>query len=205
MVISIVNQKGGVGKTTLTVNLAHCRAMLGERVLVADADPQGSILQWQSITDANPFDVIHLPGKLTPRRLLALDREYDRVFVDTPPALGQRTLTVLRGTALAIVPIGPSPLDIWSSRETINMIAAVRAKEKGLDARVVIYRKIPRTRIAGEAREALEAYAIPVCEAEISQRIAFVASMLAGSSVLAHAPRSPAADELQALCHELLS
>ena len=204
MIVSVVNQKGGVGKTTLAVNLAHCRSLMNERVLVADIDPQGSILQWQSITDSSPFDVVHLTGKITRKRLLAQHSGYDLVVIDTPPALGRETSTVLGCSDLAVVPIGPSPLDIWSSRETVGLIEKVQRQGHLLDARVVIYRKIIRTRIGGEAREALEAYNIPVCGAEISQRIAYVESMLAGMTVLAYAPRSPAAEEIRALCKELL-
>jgi len=203
MILCVVNQKGGVGKTTLAVNLASCCANEGFRLRVIDADPQGSLLQWQSIAGSPEFDVLHLPSNTLHRQVRSLSKGYDHMVIDCPPALGDITLSILRIADLAVIPVGPSPLDIWSSRETVEQVKAAMKKNRRLKAVLLVSRKISRTRIAREARGAMADYGLPVLNTEISQRIAFVEAMLAGRSVVSFAPGSMAADEIHALYREL--
>lgn len=203
MIISLVNQKGGVGKTTVVVNLAGCRHAMGETVLVVDADPQGSLLQWRSIAGKNTFDVLHRPSNALNRDLQPRLRKYDQVLIDCPPGMSAITRSALALSDLAVIPVGPSPLDIWSSRETIDLITETARHNLRLSGLFLICRKIVRTRVAREAREALEAYGFRVLKAEISQRIAFVESMIAGMTVFQYAPRSEAAAEINVLCREI--
>ncbi len=105
---------------------------------------------------------------------------------------------------LAIVPIGPSPLDIWSSKETIALIGNSMKRNHDLECKLLVCRKIQRTRIGSEAREVIEFYKLPVFETEICQRIAYVQAMLAGVSVVQYAPNSEAALEIKNLCSEII-
>lgn len=203
MILAVVNQKGGVGKTSLVVNLAGLRSQDGRRVMVVDTDPQGSLLQWHAVSGGEGFDVVHLPTSSLGKPLGRFAQRYDEVLVDTPPALGDITRSVLASCRLALVPVGPSPLDIWSSRETVDMIRAAAARNKRLAGRLLVSRKIARTRLGREARSALETYGLPICDVEVSQRIAYVEAMVAGQSVCAHSPRSEAAAEIEALCREI--
>jgi chromosome partitioning protein len=203
MIVSLVNQKGGVGKTTMTVNIAGCRHAMGEQVLVVDADPQGSLLQWRSIAGETHFDVQHWPIERLGRKLRPQIRKYDHIMIDSPPGMSAVTRSALSISDMAIIPVGPSPLDIWSSRETIALIAKAARRNRKLSGRMLICRKIVRTRVAREVREALESHGFKVFNAEISQRIAFVESMIAGLTVLQYASRSEAAQEIRNLCQEI--
>jgi len=203
MNLCLVNQKGGVGKTTLAVNLASCCARAGNRVRVIDADPQGSLLQWQSISGTEAFDVLHVPSRTLHRQMKSLAKGYHHIVIDCPPALGDITTSILKAAELAVIPVGPSPLDVWSSRETVDLVAETMKKNRRLRACMLVSRKIARTRIAREARGALAEYGLPVCSVEISQRIAYVEALLSGQSVLTYAGRSPAAEEIRMLCREL--
>ena len=204
MIISLVNQKGGVGKTTIAVNLASCLSQAGHRVLLVDADPQGSVLQWQSIADEHRFDVSHRPSASLLSDKKAMTRGHDHVIIDAPPAIGEITRAVLAVSALAIIPIGPSPLDIWSSKETLALFPEARKHNRRLQTRLLICRKIVGTRVGKEAREALETYDMALFQSEISQRVAFVEAMISGRSVLDHAPKSEAAAEMRRLCQEIV-
>jgi chromosome partitioning protein len=204
MIICLVNQKGGVGKTTIAVNLASCLSERGFQTLLVDADPQGSVLQWQSISRDQPFEVTHRPSASLLGDKKGMARGRDHVVIDAPPAIGEITRAVLSVSDLAIVPIGPSPLDIWSSKETISLFPEARKRNRRLTPKLLICRKIVGTRVGKEAREALETYGITLFASEISQRVAFVEAMISGRSVLNFAPHSEAAEEIRRLCEEII-
>jgi chromosome partitioning protein len=204
MIVSLINQKGGVGKTTAAVNLASGLAEAGNRILVVDADPQGSVVQWQSIADEAEFEVLHLPSPQLSKELKTVSRRYDHIVVDSPPAIEDITRAAIEVSNLAIIPIAPSPLDIWSSKETIALVNTLGKKYRKLNAKILIYRKIPGTRLGKEARDAMQSYNLDILATEISQRIVFVEAMIAGLSVLKYAPKSIAANEIRSLCVEIV-
>jgi len=204
MIISLVNQKGGVGKTTIAINLASCLSEGGHRILLVDADPQGSVLQWHSISSDHSFQVEHRPSASAFSNRKALAKESAHVIIDAPPAIGEITRAAVAVSDLAIVPVAPSPLDIWSSKETISLFPEARKRNRHLKAKLLICRKIVGTRIGREAREALETYGMDLFESEISQRVAFVEAMISGRSVLEYAPNSEAAKEIRHLREEIL-
>jgi len=130
-------------------------------------------------------------------------RQFDHIVVDAPPALTQITQAIAAASDLAIIPLAPSSLDIFSSRETIQLVKDTRRNHRGLVAKLLVYRKIPGTRLAAEARDAINAYGLEVFDTEISQRIAYVEAIISGVSVLKYAPHSVAAEEIRSLCNEI--
>lgn len=203
MIISIVNQKGGVGKTTLALNLAGALVHAGKTVTLIDTDPQGSLVQWQTVSDAAAFDISHHIRPIRPKKVKLLEKENDYIIIDSPPALEKITLNNLVLSDLTIVPVSPSPLDIWSASETIDQIRKSMKKNKQLSAQLLVYRKIPGTRIGKEAKSALNGYGLPVFNTEITQKIAAVEAMIYGQTVLDYAPRSKSAYEFKQLAEEV--
>jgi chromosome partitioning protein len=203
MVISLINQKGGVGKTTTAINLAGCLSFEGHKTLLLDADPQGSVTQWQATSENQEFNVLPCPLPDLHHKIKKHRRQFDHIVVDSPPALTQITQTIAAASDLAIIPLAPTSLDIFSSRETIQLVKDIRRNHRGLVAKLLVYRKIPGTRLAMEARDAISAYGLGVFETEISQRIAYVEAIISGVSVLTYAPHSVAAEEIRSLCNEI--
>jgi chromosome partitioning protein len=204
MVISLINQKGGVGKTTTAINLASALSSKKLNVLMVDADPQGSVLQWQSAGANHDFAVMQLTMPDLSAQIRNHRQSFDHVVIDSPPALSHISREIAAASDLAIIPIAPSSLDIWSSRETIQLVRGVGRKHQGLTARLLVYRKIPGTRLGAEAREALNSYGLDTFKTEISQRIAYVEAIVSGVSVLKYSPNSVAAREIRNLCDEIL-
>ena len=204
MVISLINLKGGVGKTTVAINLAAGIARKTPRLLMIDADPQGSALQWQAVENNLAFQIIHHPQPLKEEHLAYLQQNYDHVVIDSPPANGVLTDSILAVSDLAIVPINPSPLDIWASRAILKRIEMAQAQNHALQTRLLVCRKIPGTVVGRGARDALDVFEMAIFQTELCQRIAYVEAMIAGVSVLQYAPVSKAAAEIQDLCLEVI-
>jgi chromosome partitioning protein len=200
----LINQKSGVGKTTTAINIASALSLRNHKVLMVDADPQGSVLQWQSTGANREFDVIQLSMPELSTKIINHRATFDHVVIDSPPALSHISQAIAASSDLAIIPIAPSSLDIWSSSETIQLVTDVGRKNRGLAARLLVYRKIPGTRLAAEARDALNSYGLEIFKTEISQRIAYVEAIVSGVSVLKYSPNSVAAREIRNLCDEIL-
>jgi chromosome partitioning protein len=205
MKISIQNQKGGVGKTTLAIHISHALALKGARVLLVDADPQGSARDWAAArSDKPPFSVIGLDRPTIHRDLPALAKDYDHVVIDGPPRVSDLARSAIIAADLVVVPIQPSPYDVWAANEVIKLIAEASVFKENLKSVFVINRRIVNTAIGRDVGEALAEYPIPVLKTVISQRVGFAESAAAGGTVLDTDPSGTAAKEIMALTDEIL-
>ncbi|MBW2369077.1 MAG: AAA family ATPase [Deltaproteobacteria bacterium] len=203
MIISFVNQKGGVGKTTAAINLAASLKRKNYNVAFVDADPQGSATTWHSIENNNIFEIMHYPEPVSKSDIGALSQDYDYLVIDAPPGIGDIAKSVLSVSDLSIIPLSPSSLDIWSCKGTLEMIDEAQQENPDLDVKLLINRKIPGTRVGREAREALAIFNKEILDTEICQRVAYIDAMASGVSVMQYAPSSKAALEIENLCDEL--
>ena len=203
MIISFVNQKGGVGKTTTAINLAASLARQNHSIVFVDADPQGSAVKWHAAESNQAFEILHSPGSLSLADIETLNASYDYVVIDAPPAIGDITRSILLASNTAIVPVSPSALDIWSCKGILDMIAQVQQQNSDLEVKFLINRKIPGTRVGREVRRALEEFDTGILDSELCQRVAYIDAMKYGVSVMQYAPGSKAADEIEQLCEEL--
>ena len=205
MIISFINQKGGVGKTTTAINFAAGLKRKNYNPVLIDADPQGSAMQWHAVEGNKAFEVLHYPQVMKDYDIEALEQNYDFVVIDAPPANTQITRSILGFSHLAIIPVSPSSLDVWACSGTMELIKEVQAENPDLDIKILINRKINGTNIGREARSTLEIFDTQIMDTELCQRVAYMDAMTAGVSVVQYAPGSKAAEEIVRLCDELIA
>lgn len=207
MIVAFLNQKGGVGKTTVALNLAALWARQGRRVTVLDADPQASALDWaQARSHAGlprAFGVIGLPRDTLHHEVPDLARGADHVIIDGPPRVAPLLRSALLAADLVIVPVQPSPLDGWASAEMLRLLDEARVYRPTLRARFLLNRCAARTVIARETRQALAAQDTGALRRTVGQRVLFAQAMAGGQVAAELEPDGPAAAEIAAVGAEI--
>lgn len=207
MILALLNQKGGVGKTTLALAIAGEWAMQGRRVILIDADPQGSALDWSEMRarEGLPrlFSVIGLARDTLHREAPALARDADLVVIDGPPRVAGLMRSALLATDMVLIPVQPSPFDGWASAEMLALISEARIYRPELVARFVLNRCGARTVLARDTAATLADHDPPALASRIGQRIAFAAAAQSGRIVRELDHESAAAREISALTAEV--
>jgi chromosome partitioning protein len=207
MIIGVINQKGGVGKTTVSVNLAAALSQTRRRVLLVDADPQGSALAWSSLREAEPlFPVIGMAKPTLHRELPALARDYDIVVIDGAPRVNELSRAAILASDLVVIPLQPSPYDVWASADTVRLVREAQQFRAGIRAAFLINRRVANTVIGRDAAGALAEFEdIPVLDVALGQRVIFAETAAKGQAVVEVAPTSEAAHELARLAELIIA
>lgn len=202
MIFGVLNQKGGVGKTTIAVNVATLLGLQGRRVLLVDADPQGSSLAWSSARESDPlFPVVGMAKPTLHRDLPELAKDYEAVVIDGAPRVNELARAAILASDMILIPVQPSPYDVWAAAETVQLIKEAQMFKESLKAAFVINRKIVNTAIGRDVSQALSQYDVPVLSGQICQRILWAESANQGLGVSEADPTSEAARELAAMLH----
>lgn len=208
VIVALTGQKGGVGKSTLAICVAA--ELMGRRrkVLLVDADPQGTIRTWGEVAaeaeQVTPTIVAMGSTMHRPEQLPTVRQGYDDVIIDCPPRHGDIQRSALMVADVALLPCGPSSADAWALAASIDLVNEARALRPELEVRIVITRKQGRTALGRSARDELAKSGIELMKSELGYRVAFAESLGAGQGVTAYAPRDAASDETRSLVNELL-
>jgi chromosome partitioning protein len=204
LVISFLNQKGGVGKSTLSINVAACLGILKQKVLLIDADKQGTASTWASLRGESGFEAVSMSRENMARDAMRLAAGYDFTIIDGPPQAETISRSCIVASDLVVVPIEPGGASRWSSELTIRQLQEAQELKPSLKCGFVISRKIGGTILGRETRALAADGGIAIFETEIEQRIAYAEALTMGKTIFEWADGSAAAREIQSLTHELL-
>lgn len=204
-IIAIVGNKGGAGKTTLSVNLAAGISQQSS-IAVIDADPQGSSLQWRAIAGDNVHFPVYAPTFSLKQQAESYAKKNDFVLIDCPPSVkAPQTISVLEFSDVAIIPVQPSPIDLWATVHIEKAISEARETNPELKALLVINQLESRTTLSKLVREVLSEIDLPVADTAIRRRAIYRNSALEGKSVFNVGKRgADAVDELNSLIQEVV-
>ena len=203
-IISVLNPKGGSGKTTISTNLARSLHDRGYSVLLVDSDPQGSARDWHATRDDNPLELIALDRPNNMKTLGTMATNYDFVVIDGAAKLEDMIAACIKVSDLVLIPVQPSPYDIWAASDLVDFLKARQEVTDGKpQARFILSRVVDGTRLGQEIRAALDEYALPVCTTAIAQRQVYPQTAAEGRTVY-EADNGKAKDESNLLTDEIL-
>ncbi|MEJ1995037.1 MAG: ParA family partition ATPase [Limibacillus sp.] len=204
-VITVAQQKGGAGKTTIAAHLAIALTAAKKKVAVVDIDPQQSLTMWYRMREERFGDagagvlVNQVKGWRTKNEVEKLARDHDIVLIDSPPHMETEARVAVRAADLVVVPVQPSPMDVWATRPTLEMAADEKSP-----VLMVLNRVPPRANLTGEMLAEMKKLGASVARTRIGNRVVFASALSEGRAVGEVQPSGKAAKEIAALAKEIL-
>ena len=202
---TVAQQKGGAGKTTLAAHLAVAFTAAKKSVAVVDIDPQQSLTMWYRLRESRFGDagagllVSQIKGWRVQSEVESLARAHDIVLIDSPPHAETEAKVAIRCSDLTLVPVQPSPMDVWATRPTLELAA-----QEKVPVLMVLNRVPPRANLTEEMIAEMGELGAKVAKSRIGNRVVFAGALSEGRAVGEVQPRGRAAAEIEALAGEIL-
>lgn len=203
-VISILNQKGGSGKTTIAINLARSYQLMGHSVLLVDSDRQGSARDWHSADENNPLSLLILDNANIEKDIKLVIGQYDYIIIDGSPQATEIAISTIKIADFVLIPVQPSPFDLWATSNLVELVQQGRADRPTLKAGILLSRLAKNTTLGQEVGQVLGDFGLPVLNTTVGQRTAYPKSASIGKTVFeTERPSSEPVIEINALANEI--
>jgi chromosome partitioning protein len=202
MIISILNQKGGTGKTTLAVNIAREYTVRCLKTLLVDSDSQGSAQRWHERSGGDLIDMTCLAMTTLDKDVLKFQDRYDRIIIDGVPRISPLTICAIKAANIILIPVQPSPYDIWATEDLVrNVKDRIEMTDGKTRAAFIVSRKIKGTNIGKDIYGELEKMGLPIFEHGTHQRVEYATSVEKGNTVVE--TNAEGAKEICAITNEI--
>lgn len=204
-IIAILNQKGGVGKTTIATNLGVALLKQNKKVLLVDSDPQGSLRDWNEANEGKIINVIGLDRETIAKDIEGVKQGYDIVIIDGAPQSSKLAGASIKAADIVIIPVTPSPYDVWACADLVEIIKARQEVTNGYPlCYFLISRARKGTTLGDEVRSALSEYNIPILTAFTTHREVYAKTASDGLTVVNNGKAIEATNEITSLANEIL-
>lgn len=184
MIISILNQKGGTGKTTLAVNIAREYTKRSFSTLLIDSDSQGSALRWHEESGGELIDLTCLPVTTLDKDVIKFKDRYQRIIIDGIPRVSPLTVCAIKAADIVLIPVQPSPYDVWATEDLVRLVKErIEMTDGKLKAAFVVSRKIKGTLLEKEIIDQLNYFELPSFRNGTCQRIEYAKAVQEGRTV----------------------
>ena len=202
-IISILNPKGGSGKTTITTNAVRAFHERGSKVLIVDSDPQGSARDWHATDENNPIDLVGLDRPENLKTLNSLAKGYDLVFIDGAAKHEEMIGACIKISDFVLIPVQPSPYDLWAVSDLVDFIKVRQDVTDGKPlAAFMVTRTVQKTKLGEEIGTALKDHALPILQHQIVQRQIYPQTAAEGQTVF-DGSNQDALAEINGICAEI--
>ena len=206
--IAILNQKGGVGKTTFSTNLASLFHKKHGDTLLIDLDPQGSASDWddqKATEESNPLPVVSVKSDQgLEKHKTRITKGYKWVFIDGAPQIKEKSVSAIKASDIVIIPVQPSPYDVWACADLVDLIKMRQELTEGKPkAAFVISRAIKNTKLSREVKKIIKEYGMPLFESYTTQRVDYIETVKTGQSVIDLPKDNKAHFEIRSIAKEI--
>ncbi len=205
MIISILNQKGGSGKTTLAVNVARGYTIKKFSTLLVDSDSQGSALRWHEKSGGDLIDLTCLPVNTLDKDVMKFKNNYDRIIIDGVPRISPLTICAIKAADLILIPVQPSPYDIWAAEDLVRSVKErIEMTDGKTKAAFIVSRRDGRTKLGNDIVDHLSSFELPIFLHGTYSRTDYAKSVDMGLTVLdGDFAKSVAAVEINSITAEI--